>query len=248
MSGQSWAGGLTVTDTAAYNGVYGMQVTVGSDCTADVDADYDDETVNTAQSFEGCSTLTAHTNFVVTGTGDATLTAGREIVLGNGFSVQSGGTLTLAIDPSLSPFAFVRDNSPSSETTYNAQFYVNMDLLTIGSGDSLEHFVAYGNGGDPEIRLIVESGPSMILEIRNDDGVMVPTTALAAPVGWNKINIAWSAAPGATPSLTINGGTPSQVTADTGTRRIEFVKWGAVDGTVDGTSGEIAQDDFSSWR
>jgi hypothetical protein len=242
------AGSLAVTDSAAYNGVYGLEVTVGSSCTSAADPVFDSETVSGAESFEGCNTLTAHTNFVVKGSGDATLTAGKKITLGNGFSVESGGTFTAVIDASLTPFAFVQDDSPSSETSYNAEFYVNLDLLTVGGGADLEHFVAYGAGGASQLRLLVESGPSLHLEVRNDAGTFQPTSGVTASAGWNKINIAWSAASGATPSLTVNDGTPVQVTANTGTRRIDYVRWGAVGGSVSGTSGEIAQDDFSSWR
>lgn len=250
MLATAWAGSLAVTDTAAYNGVYGLEVTVGSNCTADSDPVFENDTVTGDEPFEGCNSITAGNNFVVVNGGNATFTAGSRITLQNGFSVQSGGTLTVQIDPSMTPFAWVEDDSPNSENTYNARFYVNLDLLTLGSGDELVHFVAYGGSTVEELRLVITSGKSLVLEVRDDTGgyASPPPPAVPTNLGWNKIDISWVAAPGATVSLTVNDGTPAQVTADTSTRRIDSIQWGAVGGTVAGSSGTIIQDDFSSWR
>lgn len=57
------------------------------------------ETISGTEEFEACDTLTAETNVVVTGTGDATFRSGRLIVLNDGFSVQAGGAFTATIDP-----------------------------------------------------------------------------------------------------------------------------------------------------
>jgi hypothetical protein len=244
----TWAGNLAVTDTAAFNGAYGLEVTVGSSCTAASDEVLYNDTVTGIEPFEGCNSITAGNDFVVASGGDATFTAGSWIALQNGFSVESGGTFTANIDPSMTAFAWVQDNSPNAEKTYNVQFYVNLDLFTLNGGDQLVHFVAYGGSTTEQLRLVITSGTSLVLEVRDDTGTYSSTSPVATASGWNKIDIGWAAAPGATASLTVNDGTPAQVTAATGTRRIDSVRWGAVNGTVVGSSGTIMQDEFGSWH
>jgi hypothetical protein len=242
------AGSLAVTVGAKYNGVYGLEVTVGSSCVAATDLVLETDIVTGAESFEGCNSITAGNSFVVAGTGDATFTAGSCIALESGFSVQSGGAFTAAIDAALTPFAWVQDDSPASETSYNAQFYVDLDLFTLGGGDELDHFVAYGGGGVEELVLVITSGKALVLEVRTDAGTYTSTSPVATLSGWNKVDISWTAASGATVSLTVNDGTPAQVVANTATRRIGAVRWGAVGGSVATSSGTIHQDDFTSWR
>jgi hypothetical protein len=240
---------LSVTGTAAYNGVYGLEVTVGSSCVADTDTVVPAQTVTGVETFEGCNSITAGSGgFIVGGTGDATFTAGSWITLVDGFSVETGGTFTAEIDAALTPFAWVQDDSPASETSYNARFYVNLDSFTLGGGDELDHFVAYGGGGVEELVLVITTGKALVLEVRTDAGTYTSTSSLATAPGWNKIDIGWSAALGATVSLTVNDGTPAQVVANTATRLIRSVRWGAVGGSVATSSGTISQDDFTSWR
>jgi len=242
------AGSLAVTTGAKYNGVYGLEVTVGSSCVAATDLVLETDTVTGVEAFEGCNSITAGNSFVVAGTGDATFTAGSWIALADGFSVESGGTFTAALDAALTPFAWVQDDSPASETSYNAQFYINLDSFTLGGGDELDHFVAYGGGSVEEIVLVITTGTSLVLEVRNDSGSYSSTSPVATLSGWNKIDISWTAASGATVSLTVNDGAPAEVVVNTATRRIGSVRWGAVGGTVTTSSGTLLQDDFTSWR
>jgi hypothetical protein len=243
------AGSLAVTEAAKYNGVYGLEVTVGSSCVADEDAVLPAQTVSGLATFEGCNSITAGAGgFTVTGTGGATFTAGNWIALESGFSVLSGGVFTAEIDAALTPFAWVQDDSPVSETSYNAQFWVNLDLFSLGGGDELDHFVAYGGGSAPELVLVITTGKALVLEVRTDAGTYTSTSSVATSAGWNKVDISWTAASGATVSLTVNDGAPAQVVANTSTRRINSVRWGAVGGVVTTSSGTILQDDFTSWR
>ncbi len=242
------AGSLAVTTGAKYNGVYGLEVTVGSSCVAATDLVLELDTVTGVEAFEGCNSITAGNDFGVAGTGDATFTAGSWIALESGFSIETGGSFTAAIDASLTPFAWVQDDSPASETSYNAQFWVNLDLFTLGGGDELDHFVAYGGGAVEEFVLVITSGKSLVLDVRTDAGSYTSTSPVATLSGWNKVDISWTAASGATVSLMVNDGTPAQVVANTATRRIGSVRWGAVGGTVATSSGTIHQDDFTSWR
>ncbi len=61
------------------------------------------EIVADERTFEACDILTAGTGFEVAATGDVTLRAGNKVALENGFSVSSGGELTVETDPSLLP-------------------------------------------------------------------------------------------------------------------------------------------------
>lgn len=63
--------------------------------------DLSDETVSGSESWEVCGIVTAAPDFLVTGSGSAAVTAGYRIVVRNGFTVQSGGTLQLGVDPLL---------------------------------------------------------------------------------------------------------------------------------------------------
>ncbi len=243
------AASLGVTPAAAYSGGYGLLLNVGSACTADWDAHYELQTVtDTGQLFAGCVTLTAGNDFVIAGGGGATFTAGSTVVLENGFAVEAGGQFTAAIDSSAAPFAYVQDNSPAAEPTYNVQFYVDLDLLDLGAGDRVEHFVAYDGGGTPQIKLVIESGPELVLAVRDNAGTFHSTTGVPTATGYNQVVIAWAAAVGSTPSLTVNGGEPALVTTDTSAGCIDTVRWGAVGGSFPSSSGEIAQDEFTSWR
>ena len=243
------AASLDVTPAAAFSGDYGLALGVGSSCTADWDAHYELQTVTDAgQLFEGCVTLTAGNDFVIAGTGSATFTAGSAIVLENGFAVEAGGSFTAVIDSNDVPFAYVQDNSPAAESTYNVQFYVDLDLLDLGASDQVEHFVAYDSGGAPQIKLLIETGPALVLAVRDSGGTFHSTSAVPTTPGFNQVVISWAAAAASTASLTVDGGDPALVTADTSTGQIDTVRWGAVGGSFPSSTGEIAQDEFVSWR
>ena len=56
--------------------------------------------VSDLRTYEACQTITAE-SLEVDVNGDLTLRAGQTVVLGNGFFVKAGGSLTLTVDPSL---------------------------------------------------------------------------------------------------------------------------------------------------
>jgi hypothetical protein len=243
------AGGLAITADAAYTGSYGLEVTVESSCAAADPVVLTDQTVSTPWGVESCNSITAGSNFVVGEGGDVVFAAGEGIVLTNGFSVQPGGGLTAAIDASLTYSAFVQDDSPASEVSFNAQFFLNLDSVILGGADELEHLVAYDLGGTPQLRLVIQSGPELVLEVRDDAGGFNPTAAIGLSSGWNEVVLNWEATASATASLTVNDGPPVDLTGlDTDARRIDFVRWGVVGGSLFDSSGTVLQDDYSSWR
>jgi hypothetical protein len=240
------AGNLTVTSAAANNGTYGLEVTVGSSCTSDADLLLSGAgTITTDQ--EGCDTITAGNGTSVSGT--VTFTAGTAIAFTNGFSVANGSDFTAAIDATLTPFAWVQDDSPNNEVSYSAEFYIDPNTLSITGGDTFEHFVAY-SGATPQLRVVMQSGPSLVLQVRDDAGTYHSTSAVGLSTStFNKVAITWEAAASATASIAVNDGSAASVSGiDTDARRIAFVRWGAIGGAVGSASGAMYLDDFVSWR
>jgi hypothetical protein len=242
-------GGLAITGDAAYTGEYGLEVTIESSCGAADPVVLTDHTVSIPWGVEWCGSITAGNGFVVGTGGDVGFTAGEDIVLQDGFSVHASGRFAAALDPSLTYSAFVEDDSPTSEVSYNAEFFVNLDAAVLGGSDVLEHLVAYDEGGTPQLRVVILSGPELALEVRDDTGSFSSTAAVGLPSGWNRVVLGWEAAESATASLTVNDGPPVELAGlDTGDRRIHSVRWGVVGGALSSSSGAILQDDFSSWR
>ncbi len=58
-------------------------------------------TIDDSHVFEACTTITAGNDLEIEGTADVTLRAGEAVVLTNGFSVESGASLTVDVDPSI---------------------------------------------------------------------------------------------------------------------------------------------------
>lgn len=77
------------------------QILVTELCAATHDLVLTDQTVNDAQQFDACQTITASTGFAVVDPGAVVFRAGRSIALGNGFSIGSGASFQAVIDPIL---------------------------------------------------------------------------------------------------------------------------------------------------
>ncbi|MCH7666954.1 MAG: hypothetical protein IH936_13630 [Acidobacteria bacterium] len=205
--------------------------------------------------FEGCNSVNASSVQVVSP--GATLRAGTFIALGNGFSVASGADFTAVIDPSLlSPFTWVQDDSPIAENTYNAIFHLRLDALSLAASDELEHFVGYSSNGDPQFRVVLRKNLTLmenrlVILAREDGGSFVEhSPEFLLPAGNNRIEIAWRAGDGDGEFVvSINSVPLSGLTGlNNGSSQIDFVRWGAVDGTVASTTGTMALDEFLSFR
>ena len=203
---------LEVTPGAAHWGTHGVRVTVGSPCTSDDDVVLADETVTGPLTVEGCRSVVTGDNVAVTSSGELTITAGSTIVFQSGFSVASGGTLTAGIDPSLPRFAYVEDDTPEDEIGYQAEFYLNLDDLTLAPADELHNFVGYSAGGEAQLRVVLGHGPVVALQVRDDTGTYHSTPGLSVPSGWSKVDVQWLASSLATASLVLNDGVPAELT------------------------------------
>jgi hypothetical protein len=177
--------------------------------------------------------------------------------LDNDFSVASEVDFTAVIDPSLpSPFAWVQDDSPTAETTYNAVFYLRLDALDLAVDDELDHFVGYSSNGDAQFRLVLRKNPILpenrlaILAREDSGGFVEHTLDFPLPAGYNRIEIAWRAGAGDGEFLvSINGAPLEGLTGlNNDGSQIDFVKWGAVGGTLTSTTGAMLLDEFVSLR
>jgi hypothetical protein len=271
-AGTALPASLAVAGNAAFAGEYGLRVEPGCGHPFSLEilsspvATLPDEVV-------ACTTITAR-GIDITPPG-STFRAGKGILLGDLFRVVEDASFTAVIDDSLLPFAWVEDELPASETTYKARFFLDLDELTLAPGDRLEHFVGYSAQGIAQFRVVLKRADllpenRLVLEARQDDGGYLSTSAaneeLLLEAGWNEIRLAWKAAdPGED-----NGWLRAEV-ANIGTAqanvvelscvtepgdpclvnrrsRVDFVRWGAVDGLLLATFGSMDLDDFVSWK
>jgi len=251
----SWASDLLVKAGAAKAGSFGLEVTVSSSCSGDADLVVPDQTVGGTTSFEGCLTLTA-ANVDVLSSGDVTLRAGDSIAIDNGFSVASSANLTLEIDSALTGRAYVQDNSPSAEQLYRARFYVDLSSLSPGTLDTFDHFAAYGLGGGVLFDLRLEdSGADIALVASARDGGSVSsvTADSSLPSTYFAVEFEWKASDAGMSNghldVWVDGSPVSGLSSlDNESARVEYVRWGAVDGVDNTTSGTMNLDEFVSQR
>ena len=247
------AGSLAVASGAAATGNYGLQVTLGPTCTQ-ADVVIPDGTFQ-GDSTIACNSLTANdVDIIAPG---ATFRAGQAIVLGNGFSVPSGVDFEADIDPFADQdFAYVRHDTPVAETTYTALFDLRLDSLTLAGGAELDQLNGYSADGTLQFRAVLRRNTVLMenrlaLFAREDVGTMVEHGVdFLLPAGFHSIQVSWSADGASGEFLaSIDGAALSGIMGlNNGAGRIDYVKWGAVDGTISTTTGSTDQDNFWSSR
>lgn len=241
-----------VSQDAAHDGEYGLQAEPASACTSPNTVVLEDHAVTGVEAFQACHALTAASGFSVSPTGDAVLTAGNSVTLANGFHVEAGGTLSVAVDANLKPSAYVEDNSPASETEYDIDFFVNLDGMSLDIGDEIDHFVGYAADGTAQLRIVItqEAGaPEIVLAVREDTGHFEKTPPATLQGGWNQVSASWTSRTNASVSLSVNGMAPNVLSnLRTSRGRIDYVRWGVVDGIFVKHPGSMRMDDFISSR
>ncbi len=247
------AGSVVVTAAAARLGTRGARVQAGTSCAAGDTFEILPPPATITGLREACRHLSAAGVEVVDP--GATLRAGEQLSLGEGFTASAD--LTLEIAPTLAPFAWLRDASAANETRYTAEFHLRLDALALGPGDRLEHLVAHGGGGGPTFRLVLQSdgagGIEALLEARRDDGSYAATPAgqeVAIPAGWHRLRLAWEAGAGTgSLVLTLDGALATQLTGlANAARRVDHVDWGSPAGSLAGAGGFLDLDAFASWN
>ncbi len=254
------AGSLEVKLAATAGGSFGLQVNVEkTPCSPD------DLIINSPPllpdingDFEACKTITAGGVQVITP--GATFTAGESIILEDNFSVGLAAPFTVRLFENLgTPFAYVEDDTPNSETSYQAVFWMNIDGLTLAGDDRLEVLNGYSEGGQIQFQLILKRNMSLgenrlVLAARRNDGSFAETPfgqERLVPSGYNEIGMRWF--PGAGNgylTASLNGASgPGLSGLNNSNSRVDFVRLGAVGGTLDpSTSGFFYLDEFESLR
>jgi hypothetical protein len=214
-----------------------------------------DVAVNTAQTYEACSSTSA-ANVDVVAPGSLELRTGERVSIGAGFSVGASALLGVTIDPALAGKAYLEDDSPGAERLLRARFYLRLDQLTLGSGTVFDHFQARDAGGTPQLRVVLRGGSgTKLLEIaaREDPGSESSTSPIVVPSnGWIEVELEWKAAdPGRSDGqvrLWIDGlEKPGLAGLDNETGSIDVLRWGVIEGLDTGSGGTVDLDDLS-WR
>lgn len=254
--GLAAAGSLEVQNQNVNTGLFAARVGVVSSCTADLHAFISGPVL--AGDYVGCSTLTSDGELA---SGAATFTAGDLVILRDGFRVSAGASLTVEIDRTLYPDAWVQDDTPDGETVYSARFYVDPAGLNF-TDDSQRffHFLAFDANGSPEFRVgLKRTGTEqrVFFEVFEDNGLLQTTEGFLELVlgpGWHWVDVGWQAGSGEqkgfgficldSPAPPLGCVELSDLDNDTGA--IDFVRWGAVDVPSNSNLGLLDLDDFSS--
>ncbi len=250
------SGSLQVLPGSARTGTRGLQANAGTSCIAEQFKTLGPPPPTLAGTHEACHELTAGGVEVVSP--GATLRAGERVVLNEGFSVSAD--FTVETDPALTPFAWLKDDSPQAEITYTVEYDLRLDGLTLGPGDRLAHAVARSSAGEEVFRIVLQSdgagGARAMLEARLDDGsfAITPTgQEIAISAGWHRLRITWRAGAGTgAMSLTLDGTPTGALTAlDNAANTVDAIEWGNVatpTAVLDNASGFLELDGFGSWR
>ena len=150
----------------------------------------------------------------------------------------------------------IEDPSPSGETAYVAQFYLNPQNMTMAHDERHDIFIGSSNttGVTLGLRLIKNGGAyDVFAYARLDSGSYAWTPRRTLAAGGSKLEVIWYAADAGanngSVSISIDGGSPAEVTAlDNDQRRLDSVRLGILWGIDAGTYGTHHFDHFSSFR
>ena len=245
------AGALEVRQDAALLANFGLRATIGATCTA---PDVEVPAGTVSGKHVACDTITAG-NVEVEPPG-SDFVAGSRIILNSGFSVPSGVPFAARIDPIVaSPLAYLTDDRPTSEATYNAEFHLRLNGLTLVAGDEIGHFNGYAANGERQFRVTLRHFASenrLAIYARDDTaGALVEHGVdFHLTSGFHSVELSWEADPGNGKFMvSIDGASFDGLTGlDNGGSRVDYVRWGAADGTLTSSTGWMELDGFSSWR
>jgi hypothetical protein len=247
--GVAAASTIDVLNTNPAFETYGARFTIATTCTSD---NQELATGAISGTIEACDTLTADGTVSTA----ATLRAGDRVILRSGFNVASGASLTVQIDQTLYPDAYLQDDTPDGETTYAARFYLDATSLSLGTDDRFIHFLARGAADEPLVRLVVKKVGAelrLVLEAFEDGGGLVTTegvTELVLPADgyhWVEVGRVAGATGMAYACIDDTMGTCVELAGlDNDGGSVHSVRWGAMD--VKANLGALDVDEFESQR
>lgn len=246
------AGCLDVNNPSAFNGDFGLEVTIDPAC---LPADVVVPPGDVSGDFRARETVTAGASQVIAP--GAEFSAGIDVVIDEGFSVDSAAPFTATINELLdSPFGYVQDDTPEDRTDYGVKFYLDLSNLTLTETDLLDVFSAHSADGELQLRATITRNMTLmedrlILAARVDAGGLVDTVGmeLVLPAGYNSIELRWLAL-GGTGSFvaSVNGDAFDGLTdLDNDESRVDLARLGVTGGVGPTTTGTVRLDDFSSF-
>ena len=177
--------------------------------------------------------------------GDLSVTASSALVGGNGMQAVVDDTVSI----------YVTDELPNAETRYRARFYIDPNSISMAEGLDFYIFTGYDTTSVFQVQLGFSAGNYRIrLRQQNDSNSTTSTAWVTISDAPHVIEIEWraSTAAGANNGVAtlwvddFQSGTLSGL--DNDTRRIEYVRLGAVSGLNAGTLGTYYLDAFESRR
>jgi pimeloyl-ACP methyl ester carboxylesterase len=251
----NWSGAVgpvSVNTQADDGGSYGLEVDLDATCSGELDETLAPPPTTVSGTFTACNSLSA--SGVTFGGGGGTLRAGTLVSMGDGFSVDS--SLTVELDPTLTPYAYVTDESPSNLGSWGAAFGMNVTPLSIATSAAMDVLIGYGSGGEAIFRLVLRWNSGLgehrlALFGRRDNGTWDEHSAdfLLPDNQWNDLELSWRSGNGdGQLLLSVNGGSSSGITdLDNDTLRLGSIHWGYAGGDRDDSTGSFYLDDFASW-
>jgi hypothetical protein len=177
--------------------------------------------------------------------GDLSVTTAAALVGSDGMQAVVDDTVAI----------YVTDELPNAETHYRARFYLNPNSISMAEGMDFYIFTGYQTSSVFQVQLGFSAGNYRIrLRQQNDSNTTTSTAWINIVNGINVIEIEWWAASAAGANngganLWINGNPSGSLSnLDNDTRRIEFVRLGAISGLNAGTLGTYYLDAFESRR
>jgi hypothetical protein len=152
---------------------------------------------------------------------------------------------------------YVEDRSPSNETHYRTRFYINPNSLSMRSGNSFYIFVGYNSAGTNLMRVefsYSRGNYRLRAGLIRDNNTWVYSTWYTISDVPHSVELDWQAATVARANngyliLWIDGTQCENLSAiDNDTRRVDYVRLGAIAGLDNGTRGTFYSDAFESRR
>lgn len=150
--------------------------------------------------------------------------------------------------------ALVTDESPDAAGTYELRFFINVENLAPGTGESFDVLRLLDVGAAVEVRLaVVEDAGGVELRYAVSHtgdpgaGILIDEDA-SLEGGWKAVHLSWQAGSGdGAFELAVGDQVLTGLTGlDNNSGEVTSVQWGAVAGVDAGTSGSFDLDDFES--
>lgn len=251
-------GPVTVQPAGGYQLTKGLRVAIDGNACGDNNHETVPQSVTGSESVRACETVGAGSAVVSSGA-HLDVLAGYRVTFGNGFRIESGGSMAVNLDAARVRGGFVQDNSPFREPHYAARFWLNADNLALDSNARLTLLEGLDAGGRSwwmlkmkwnaaanEVRLYVvaaENTGSQSTESANE---------IVLSSGWHAVELEWKAAqPGSSDGfilVELDGASQpglSGLANDEGV--VELVRWGVLN-ALSTTDGWLDLDNFVSRR